>query len=443
MVAAVLSGNRNFEGRVHPKCGPTTWPRRRWSWPTPWPAAWTSTCTTSRWAPTSGKPVYLTDIWPTQQEVQTAIERVGPIGDVPQGIRRGIQGRRALERRCRCRRATCTSGTRSPPTSSTRPISTDMTAEPARCSDIQGARVLAVLGDSITTDHISPAGSIKADSPAGHYLIEHGVEPKDFNSYGSRRGNDEVMVRGTFANVRLQNLLAPGTEGGVTRHLPDGEQMSIFDAAMKYQKEGMPLLVLAGKEYGSGSSRDWAAKGPSSWACARSSPRATSASTAATWSAWASCRLQFQPGENAASLGLTGEEVYDVEGLPSRACRPPRTQSRNQRPSQAGRRRTSRISCPRPDRHAAGSPLLPARRHPAIRPSPVACQEMSRTRHAPVPPVIAVPANFVALRGHHRAVRDGGRIYDKMTGPNGMTIQQYRLLFDYWEILVIRTLEED
>src|SRR5262249_42180707 len=124
------------------------------------------------------------------------------------------------------------------------------------------ARVLALLGDSITTDHISPAGSIKLQSPAGKYLLSHGVEQKDFNSYGSRRGNDEVMVRGAFANVPLRNLLAPGTEGGITRHLPDGEQMSICDAAMKYAQEGVPLLVLAGKEYGSGSSRDWAAKGP-------------------------------------------------------------------------------------------------------------------------------------------------------------------------------------
>ena len=129
-------------------------------------------------------------------------------------------------------------------------------------SDIKGARVLAVLGDSVTTDHISPAGSIKKDGPAGKYLIEHGVAVKDFNSYGARRGNHEVMVRGTFANVRLKNLLAPGTEGGVTRHLPDGELMSIFDACEKYAAEGVPLVILAGKEYGSGSSRDWAAKGP-------------------------------------------------------------------------------------------------------------------------------------------------------------------------------------
>ena len=133
--------------------------------------------------------------------------------------------------------------------------------EPAPPRDIVGARVLAVLGDSITTDHISPAGSIKADSPAGKYLIAHGVEPKDFNSYGARRGNHEVMMRGTFANVRLRNQLAPGTEGGWTTYLPGGELMTIYDASMKYQEAGVPLLVIAGKEYGSGSSRDWAAKG--------------------------------------------------------------------------------------------------------------------------------------------------------------------------------------
>src|SRR6516162_1223205 len=142
------------------------------------------------------------------------------------------------------------------------PYFINMGEQPARVSDIRGARVLALLGDSITTDHISPAGAIKAQSPAGKYLTEHGIAVKDFNSYGSRRGNHEVMVRGTFANVRLKNLLAPGTEGGITRHLPDGEQMSIYDAAKKYEQEGIPLIVLAGKEYGSGSSRDWAAKGP-------------------------------------------------------------------------------------------------------------------------------------------------------------------------------------
>ena len=133
--------------------------------------------------------------------------------------------------------------------------------EPAPLTDIVGARVLAVLGDSVTTDHISPAGNIKKDSPAGAYLQEHGVAPRDFNSYGSRRGNHEVMIRGTFANIRLRNLLAPGTEGGVTRHLPDGEPMTIYDASIAYARDGVPLVIVAGKEYGSGSSRDWAAKG--------------------------------------------------------------------------------------------------------------------------------------------------------------------------------------
>src|SRR5262249_5572626 len=142
------------------------------------------------------------------------------------------------------------------------PYFVDMSRQPGAVADVRGAHVLALLGDSITTDHISPAGSIKEQSPAGRYLVEHGVSKAEFNSYGSRRGNHEVMVRGTFANIRLRNLLAPGTEGGVTRHLPDGAQMSIYDASVKYQADGVPLLVIAGKEYGSGSSRDWAAKGP-------------------------------------------------------------------------------------------------------------------------------------------------------------------------------------
>ena len=169
-----------------------------------------------------------------------------------------------------------------------------MPAKPAPVEDIHGARVLAVLGDSVTTDHISPAGSIKLNGPAGKYLTEHGVKPADFNSYGSRRGNHEVMVRGTFANVRLRNKLAPGTEGGVTRLLPEGEQMSIFDASVKYAERKTPLVILAGKEYGSGSSRDWAAKGPRLLGVARSSRKATSAFTGPTWWAWVFCRCNSQ-----------------------------------------------------------------------------------------------------------------------------------------------------
>jgi aconitate hydratase len=191
-----------------------------------------------------------------------------------------------------------------------------MTAEPPQVTDIRGARVLAVLGDSITTDHISPAGAIKANSPAGRYLIEHGVDVKDFNSYGARRGNHEVMVRGTFANVRLRNLLAPDTVGGVTRHLPDGEQMSIYDASVKYGEEGVPLIILAGKEYGSGSSRDWAAKGPLLLGVRAVIAESYERIHRSNLVGMGILPLQFVPGETAASLGLTGEEVYDFEGLP-------------------------------------------------------------------------------------------------------------------------------
>jgi aconitate hydratase len=183
--------------------------------------------------------------------------------------------------------------------------------------DIKGARVLAVLGDSVTTDHISPAGSIKKDGPAGQYLIAHGVDPKDFNSYGARRGNHEVMVRGTFANVRLKNLLAPGTEGGVTRHLPDGAPMSIFDASERYAKENVPLFVLAGKEYGSGSSRDWAAKGPRLLGVRAVIAESYERIHRSNLVGMGIVPLQFVAGDTAASLGLTGEEVYETVGLPA------------------------------------------------------------------------------------------------------------------------------
>ena len=195
------------------------------------------------------------------------------------------------------------------------PFFQDLSEEPAPIREIHGARVLVVLGDSVTTDHISPAGSIAVDSPAGRYLIENGVAPKDFNSYGSRRGNHEVMVRGTFANIRIRNLLAPGTEGGVTVHLPGGEQMGIYDAAVRYAGEGVPLIVLAGKEYGTGSSRDWAAKGP-----ALQGVRAVIAESyerihRSNLVGMGVLPLQFKQGETAASLGLTGREVFDITGI--------------------------------------------------------------------------------------------------------------------------------
>src|SRR5437762_2667765 len=190
-----------------------------------------------------------------------------------------------------------------------------MPRTPAPVSDIRGARVLCFLADSITTDHISPAGSIRKTSPAGQYLIGHGVKPEDFNSYGARRGNHEVMVRGTFANVRLKNLLAPGTEGPVTLHLPDGEQMTIFDASAKYQAAGVPLIIIAGKEYGSGSSRDWAAKGPCLLGVRAVIAQSYERIHRSNLVGMGILPLQFHPGEGAKTLALTGDEVFEFEGV--------------------------------------------------------------------------------------------------------------------------------
>jgi aconitate hydratase len=190
-----------------------------------------------------------------------------------------------------------------------------MSLTPDPVGNIRGARVLALLGDSVTTDHISPAGSIKADSPAGQYLQARGVAPKDFNSYGSRRGNHEVMVRGTFANIRLRNLLAPGTEGGVTRHLPDGTTMSIYDAAERYRADRVPVILIAGKEYGSGSSRDWAAKGPKLLGVRAVLAESYERIHRTNLVCMGILPLQFPMGQQPASLGLDGSETYDILGL--------------------------------------------------------------------------------------------------------------------------------
>jgi aconitate hydratase len=201
------------------------------------------------------------------------------------------------------------------------PYFEDFPEEPADVEDIEGARVLAKLGDSVTTDHISPAGTIKESSPAGEYLKEHGVERKDFNSYGARRGNHEVMVRGTFANIRLRNQLAPGTEGGVTRFMPDGDEMTIYDAAMKYAEDGTPLVVLAGKEYGSGSSRDWAAKGTKLLGVRAVIAESFERIHRSNLVGMGVLPLQFPEGENAESLGLSGEEEYSITGLDGGAAK--------------------------------------------------------------------------------------------------------------------------
>jgi aconitate hydratase len=263
----------------------------------------------------NGKPVFLKDIWPTRMEVENTIRSAvhsemfhKEYGEVFQGDEhwRGMPTPEgdlfAWEPH--------STYVKHPP------YFVDMKTKPEPVRDIKGARVLAVLGDSITTDHISPAGSIKPQSPAGQYLISNGVEVKDFNSYGSRRGNHEVMVRGTFANVRLKNQLAPGTEGGFTRHLPDGTQMSIYDAAVKYHDEQVPLLILAGKEYGSGSSRDWAAKGTLLLGVRAVLAESYERIHRSNLVGMGILPLQFQSGENVASLGLNGEETFDLEGLP-------------------------------------------------------------------------------------------------------------------------------
>jgi len=195
------------------------------------------------------------------------------------------------------------------------PFFDGMTLTPAPPQDVKAARVLAFVGDSVTTDHISPAGSIPKNTPAGRYLIEHGVEPKDFNSYGARRGNHEVMIRGTFANVRLRNRIAPGTEGGFTRHLPDGEQMTIYDASERYRADGVPLIVIAGKEYGSGSSRDWAAKGPRLLGVRAVIAESFERIHRANLVGMGVLPLQFADGDSVESLGLTGHEVFQIGGL--------------------------------------------------------------------------------------------------------------------------------
>jgi len=195
------------------------------------------------------------------------------------------------------------------------PFFDDLAEPPAALSDLAGLRVLAVLGDTVTTDHISPAGSIPADGPAGRYLISRGVQPRDFNSFGARRGNHEVMMRGTLANIRIRNQLAPGTEGGWTRHQPSGELMTIYDAAMRYQQEGVGLLILAGKEYGAGSSRDWAAKGVALLGVKAVLAESFERIHRSNLVGMGVVPLEFLPGENRESLGLTGTEVYAVEGL--------------------------------------------------------------------------------------------------------------------------------
>jgi len=315
VVSAVLSGNRNFEGRVHAEV------RANYLASPPLVVAYALAGrvdvdweTEPLGTDHDGQPVFLRDIWPTHDEVAKLIDMA--IGDdsysrIYSGVFEGDQNWKGLNVPTGDRYQWDAASTyiQNPP------YFVGMSTTPATVREITGARVLALLGDSITTDHISPAGNIKKDAPAGKFLIEHGVEAKDFNSYGARRGNHEVMMRGTFANVRLKNLLVPGVEGGVTRHLPDGTQMSIYDASMQYQKEGTPLVVIGGKEYGSGSSRDWAAKGTTLLGVRAVIVESYERIHRSNLVGMGVLPLQFKTGENAASLGFTGEEVFDILGL--------------------------------------------------------------------------------------------------------------------------------
>jgi aconitate hydratase len=317
VVASVLSGNRNFEGRVHPEV------RANYLMSPPLVVAYALAGRIDvdldkepLGTGSDGKPVFLRDVWPSTQEIGEAIAR----SIRPEMFKRAystvMEGNEQWRRLDVPTGATYAWDQRS--TYIKRPPYFDaMPKDPGAVGEIAGARVLALLGDSITTDHISPAGNIKKDSPAGKYLLSLGVEPKDFNSYGARRGNHEVMVRGTFANTRLRNLLAPGTEGGVTRHLPTGETLSIYDASMRYQAEGVPLVILAGKEYGSGSSRDWAAKGTRLLGVRAVVAESYERIHRSNLIGMGVVPLEFLPGESAAALGLTGEEIFDTAGLPA------------------------------------------------------------------------------------------------------------------------------
>ena len=313
-VGAVLSGNRNFEGRIHPLV------KTNWLASPPLVVAYAlagnmniNLARDPLGHDRNGDPVYLKDIWPSGQEIARAVEEVSTdmfrkeYAEVFEGTDewKSIN----VER----------SDTYSWQNDSTyirlSPFFDDMLKEPKPVEDIHGARILAMLGDSVTTDHISPAGSIKADSPAGRYLQSHGVERNDFNSYGSRRGNHEVMMRGTFANIRIRNEMVPGVEGGMTRLLPGEEVMSIYDAAMRYKKQGLPLAVIAGKEYGSGSSRDWAAKGPRLLGVRVVIAESFERIHRSNLIGMGILPLEFPQGVTRKTLQLTGEERIDVADL--------------------------------------------------------------------------------------------------------------------------------
>ncbi len=316
VVAAVLSGNRNFEGRINALV------KANYLASPPLVVAYALAGRVDidlekepLGVDKAGVPVYLRDIWPTTAEIEETIGRTVR----PEMFR--LEYEKAFEGDASWKSLPTPTGTGTfawdeHSTYIKKPPYFEKMADPNKPpEDLHGMRVLALLGDSVTTDHISPAGSIPAESPAGRYLISQGVKPGDFNSYGARRGNHEVMVRGTLANIRLRNQLAPGTEGGLTVHLPDGEQMWIYDASVRYQKEGVPLMIIAGKEYGSGSSRDWAAKGVLLLGVKAVLAESFERIHRTNLVGMGVLPLQFLPGENMQTLKLTGKEAFHVEGV--------------------------------------------------------------------------------------------------------------------------------
>ena len=325
VAVAVLSGNRNFEGRIHPLV------RANYLASPPLVVAYAlagrmdlDLTTEPIGSDPVGKPVYLKDIWPTPQEIETTVRAAVSTGQYSKVYGEVFEGD-AHWKSMPIPKGDIYKWDPKSTYIKLPPYFENMPKTPPALADIHGARVLAVLGDSVTTDHISPAGSIPVDSPAGKYLIAKGVKPHEFNSYGARRGNHEVMMRGTFANIRLRNQLAPGTEGGWTLYLPSGEKMSIYDAAVKYREAGVPLVVIAGKEYGSGSSRDWAAKGTRLLGVRAVIAESYERIHRSNLIGMGVLPLEFKPGDDREALGLTGHEVFEIEGVAALAPKKPIT----------------------------------------------------------------------------------------------------------------------
>jgi aconitate hydratase len=325
IAVAVLSGNRNFEGRIHPLV------RANYLASPPLVVAYAlagrmdvDLTTEPLGNDTAGKPVFLKDIWPSPQEIEKTVRAAVTTAQYSKEYAEVYEGD-AHWKSMPIPQGDIYKWDPKSTYIKMPPYFENMPKTPPALTDIHGARVLAILGDSVTTDHISPAGSIPVDSPAGKYLIANGVKPHEFNSYGARRGNHEVMMRGTFANIRLRNQLAPGTEGGWTLHLPGGEKMAIYDAAVNYREAGVPLLVIAGKEYGSGSSRDWAAKGARLLGVRAVIAESYERIHRSNLLGMGVLPLEFRKGENRESLNLTGHEVFEIEGVSALAPKLPIT----------------------------------------------------------------------------------------------------------------------